>query len=53
MNPDTTVKTAGIVAAGASNILNRTNSLFSHGYGDDDKDKGEEVGDQRSCFADK
>ena len=55
MNPDTGVKTAGLVAAGASNILNRRNSLFSHGYGDDDKkkDKDEEVGDQRSCFADK
>ena len=54
MNPDTTVKTAGLVAAGASNILNRTISLFSHGYGDDDKDKNkdEEVGDQKSCFAD-
>ena len=55
MNPDTTVKTAGLVAAGASNILNRTNSLISHGCGEDDKDKDkdEEVGDQRSCFADK
>ena len=51
MNPDTTVKTAGLVAADASNILKRTNSIFSHAYGDDDKD--EEVGDQRSCFADK
>ena len=53
MNPDTTVKTAGLVAAGARKILNRTNSLFSHGYGDVDKDKDEEVGDQRGCFADK
>ena len=55
MNPDTTVKTAGLVAARASIILNRTKSLFSHGYGDDDKDsdKDEEFGDQKSCFADK
>ena len=48
MSPDSTVKTACHVAAGANNILNRTNSLFSRGKGDDDKDK-----DQRSCFADK
>ena len=50
MNPDTAVKTAGLVAAGASTILNRTNSSFSHGYVEDDKDKDkdEEVGDQRS-----
>ena len=55
MNPDTAVKTAVLVAAGASIILNRTKSLFSHGYGDDDKDsdKDEEFGDQKSCFADK
>ena len=53
MNLDTTVKTAGLVAPGGSNILNRTNSLFSQGYGDDDKDKDkdEEVGDQTSCIA--
>ena len=55
MNPDTTVKSAGLVAAGASIILHRTKSLFSHGYGDDDKDsdKDEEFGVQKSCFADK
>ena len=32
MNPHTPVKTAALVAAVASNILNRTNSLFGHGY---------------------
>ena len=32
-SPHTPVKTAALVAAGASNILNRTNSLFGHGYG--------------------
>ena len=55
MNPETTVKTAGLVAADASKKLNRTSSLFSYGYGDDYNDKGkdEEVGVQRSCFADK
>ena len=36
MSPDTTVKTVARVAAGTSNILNRTNTLFSHGYGDDE-----------------
>ena len=36
MNPDTTVKTAALVAACTCNILNKTNSLFSHGYGDED-----------------
>ena len=36
MSPDTSVKTAGLVAPGASNILNRTNTLFNHGYGDDE-----------------
>ena len=55
MNPDTTVKTAGLVAPGANYIFVRTKSLFIHGYGDDDKDKekDEEVGDQRRFFADK
>ena len=48
VGPDSSVKTAGFVAAGASNIINRTNLLFSLVYGDDNKDK-----DQRSCFADK
>ena len=45
MNPET-VKTACLVAAGASIKLNRTSTLFSHGYGDDDNDmdKDEEVG---------
>ena len=39
MSNDLTVKTAGLVTAGVSNILNRTNSIFSHCYGDDDKDR--------------
>ena len=39
MNPDTTVRTAGLLTAGASTILNRTNTLFNmtssmfHPYG--------------------
>ena len=33
MSPETTAKTAALVAAGTNNILNRTNTLFSHGYG--------------------
>ena len=37
MNPGTTEKTAALVAAGTNKILNKTNSLFSHGYGDEDK----------------
>ena len=36
MSSDTSVKTAGLVAAGASNIFERTNTLFNHGYGDDE-----------------
>ena len=36
MTPDTTVKTAAYVAAHTSTMLNRTNTLFSHGYGDED-----------------
>ena len=48
VSPDSTVKPAGFEAAGAGNIINRTNLLFSLVYVDDNKDK-----DQRSCFADK
>ena len=36
MNPNSTSKTAAVVAAGASNILNKTNKLVnvtSHNYG--------------------
>ena len=60
MNPDTTVKTAALVAAGTSNILNKTNSLFSHGYRDQDKSlvscevhhSSCKFVDQGTCFAD-
>ena len=43
MNSDTTVKTAALVAARRSKIFNKTNSLLSHGYGDED---------QGTCWAD-
>ena len=33
--PDTTVKTAGVVAMGASNMLNRASTLVNYGYGED------------------
>ena len=33
--PDTTIKNAGIVAMGASNILNRASTLANFGYGED------------------
>ena len=36
MGPETTLKTAAYVAAHSSTMLNRTNTLFSHGYGDDE-----------------
>ena len=36
MSPDSTVKTAALVTAGASNILNRTNTLFNYCYRDND-----------------
>ena len=62
MSPDTKVKTAAVVAAGTSNILNKTNTLFSHGYGDEDQpsvsydwtgcnfvDQGTCLADQQSC----
>ena len=32
--PDTTAKTAALVAAGTRYIFNRTNTLFNYGYGD-------------------
>ena len=44
LSPDTAVKTAALIAGGASNVLNRTNTLFRHRYGEvEDQDKG--VGD--------
>ena len=54
MSPDTTAKTAAFVAAGTSNILNRTNTFFRHGYGDEDVEScltGRETSltDQQSC----
>ena len=52
MNPGTTVKTAAPVAAGTSNFLNKTISLFSHGYGDEDKPSVSYDVDQRSCKLD-
>ena len=35
MSPDTTIKTAGYVAMGASNMVNRANTLVNVGYGED------------------
>ena len=32
ISPGTAVKTAALVAGGASNVLNRTNTLFRQGY---------------------
>ena len=34
ISPDTTAKAAALVAAGTSNIFNRTNTLFNYGYGE-------------------
>ena len=50
LNPDTTIQTAALVAAGTSNILSKTNSLISHDYGD--KDQGTCLADQETCLAD-
>ena len=47
MNSDTTVKTAALVAARTSKTFNKTNSLLSHGYGDEDQ--GTCWADQQSC----
>ena len=55
MSPDTTVKAAALVAASTSKKFNRTNTLFSHGYGDEDQeschyvDHGTCLADQQSC----
>ena len=34
ISPDSTVKTASLVAGGASNIINRTKTIFRYGYGE-------------------
>ena len=39
--PDKTVKTAGVVAMGASSMLNRASTLVNYGYGEDAKHAGE------------
>ena len=52
MNLDTTVKSAALVAAGKSNILNKTNSLFSHGFCDANKLSVSYEVDQGTCLAD-
>ena len=61
MSPDTTIKTAGYVAMGATNMLNRANTLVNGGYGEDlpsmlesslTKDRQEEYIDRGSSFVD-
>ena len=44
ISPDTTVKTAGLVAAVASSILNKTNTLINYGYGTPFEYRNEETG---------
>ena len=61
MSPDTTVKTAALVATKTSNILNRTITLVNFVYGED-FDQGTYFADQgtilvdqeegKPCFAD-
>ena len=34
ISPDSTVNTSALVAGGASNILNRTNTLYRYDYGE-------------------
>ena len=51
MSPDTTVKTVALVAASNSSILNRTNTLFSHGYGYDEVESC--LSDRCSRFTDR
>ena len=34
ISPDSTVKTASLVAGAASNIINRTKTIFRYGYGE-------------------
>ena len=55
--PDTTIKTAGYVAMGASSMLSRASTLVNYGYGEDLQssladDLQEEYIDQGSCFVD-
>ena len=56
--PDTTVKTAGVVAMGASSMLNRASRLVTYGYEEDLQSMLENQGqsplhhDQVTCFAD-
>ena len=56
--PDTTVKTAGVLAMGASSMLNRSSTLVKYGYGEDLQSMLEDVEqnhlhhDQGTCFAD-
>ena len=50
MNPDTAIKTAVLVAAGTSNILNKINSFFNQGYVEEDKEgRCNRFTDQQSC----
>ena len=44
ISPDTTIKTAGLVAAVASSILNRTNTLINYGYGNPSEYMNAETG---------
>ena len=44
ISPNTTVKTAALVAVGASNILNKTNTLINYGYGTPSEYMNEETG---------
>ena len=44
ISPDTTIKTAGLVAAVASSILNRTNTLINYGYGNSSEYMNAETG---------
>ena len=43
-SPDTTMKTGGLVAAGASTMLNRTNTLVNYGFGEVGEASGERFG---------
>ena len=44
ISPDTTVKTAGLVAVVARSVLNRTNTLINYGYGPSSEYKNGETG---------
>ena len=50
MSPDTTVKTAGHVAASASNILNRASTLVNFGYGGEKQLQGEYINKETEIF---